>query len=158
MSWKDWYINKRREKFTIDPLLESENLTLTLEEAQRVIKEFGGNENLSEYDTSLLDKAQSIVYDARRSSSKQKIGEVDPGIINDLYSFLSELNPNNKEEVVQAQQALGSYGYYTSKIDSTYGGDTELAIQEFKEDVSGNPRYTIDWILEQAKDLFDIFD
>jgi hypothetical protein len=160
-SWKNWYTNRMKERYNVQPFLESENLELTLEEAHKAVKDLNlkvVKKGLTEYESALLQEANRVIENDRRDQLKLAIGKVDPGVINSEYEFLNTLDEGSSKEVIKAQKILSKYGYYEGELDSLYGGQTTQAVDEFKSDVSGDPKFTIDWILEQAKGIFDFFD
>jgi hypothetical protein len=150
-SWKNWYNNRMKNKYNIEPLLESE---LTPDEARKTVQLLESKTDLSEYEMAMLNRATEIVSQNYRDSLIVELGNKDPNMINQEFDFISRMNVESQKDVIQAQEILKKHGYYTDELDSLYGVNTKASREAFQYDVLNNQKFTINRIIEQAKGLF----
>jgi hypothetical protein len=137
---------------------------ITLHEARMAVKDLQALEKMGpdfgygEYEKATLDRAKEIVRLGNRNIAKNQLLEADPNTVASEYDFLARLDVESNKEVGKAQKILQKYGYYTDEIDNLYGVNTKEARLAMQNDVLANQKFTINWLMDQARGLFQNWD
>ena len=110
---------------------------------------------LENYEIDIYENAKKLVSEARRDSLRNVLHQTDIKQVSKDYNILANMDVESHEDVGRAQKILQNYGYYTDNVDSLYGSKTKTARNQMESDVLYHPDYFSNFIIEQARGLFD---
>ena len=137
----------------------AEKSTEDLNAAYEIMKLFSERdletEPLADYEIDIYDNAKEVISTVRRDSLRAVLHQTDIKQVSKDYKFLKNMDVESHSDVGKAQGVLKGYGYYTDSVDSLYGSNTKTARLQMESDALYHPEYFTNYIMEQARGLFD---